>query len=133
MKYGRSQQGTSLGMVFAGVLLVIVAVYVISAFVGASKTREIKDRVNGISFSNTIEYKQCGGGGVDTSEWCTYEVDGRMSTVVSDLKKAEYTISSESNTTAVLKGGTPTMTIYLTEGDSTTSLEAKILEDGRTI
>jgi hypothetical protein len=119
--------------VIIGLVVLIGGWYLFGAFSQQSKFKEIDDRINAIHFSANIQKTQCAGGGVDTSEWCSYTVESAKAAVIKDLASSGYTVSSNSGNTATLTGGNPKMTINLDGSNNQTSLEAKILEGGKTI
>ncbi len=133
MIQGRKQRGFSAISVVLLLVVILIGYYVISGFMGSQKTKEIENRVDAIQFRATITKRQCGGGGVDSSKWCSYTVDESLENTMNDLRSAGYLVGSKSSNSARLSGGDPEMTIYLNTSGSSTLLEAKILEGERTI
>jgi hypothetical protein len=133
VKSAKVNNGFALVSVVIVIVLVIIGFYAYSAFSTSQKTRRIDERVSALNFNGTLTKKQCGGGGVDTSEWCSYVVDTTQNTVVNDLKAAGFTQTNQGGSTVILRGGNPEMTISVKANGSTTLLDAKILKGGRTI
>lgn len=122
----------NLVLIFVTILVGVILWILVGAFSRADKTVQIETSVGEIQFSGEIKKRQCGGGGIDTSEWCTYIVEAPLASVVRDLTAAGYSAVSQSSEREFI-GGKPETTIYISESGSRTLLEAKILEDGRTI